>query len=209
MKKVTTAMLLGAMTATTTAHAVEVEGTAGAVSNYVWRGATQTMGNSAVQGSFSVTSDSGLYGSVWGSQVDYDDDTTGEFDLSFGFKKDINETVSLDMGYIKYAFSGDELKIDDEPSEVYVGLNVGPVSGMIYSDLDTQDKYYATSVAFSDIVNMPFNASAFAGRTESGILDTGVSVSKDFDKFSISYTYTWSEEDYEDSAHSVGLFYNF
>ena len=97
------------------ASAFEFEGSIGGVSNYVWRGATQTAGNPAIQGSIGIEH-GGLYANAWGSQVDYNDDTDAEVDLT-------------------------------------VGKNI-----------------------------------------------------KDFD---VGYTYTWSEEDVEDSTHSVGIFYTF
>ena len=87
MKKIATAMLLGAIG--TTANAVEIDGSAGVVSNYVWRGATQSAGNPALQGSIGLTTDKGFYANAWGSQVDFDDDTTAEIDLTVGYGKDI------------------------------------------------------------------------------------------------------------------------
>ena len=207
MKKIATAMLLGAIG--TTANAVEIDGSAGVVSNYVWRGATQSAGNPALQGYIGLTTEKGFYANAWGSQVDYDDDTTAEIDLTVGYSNDINDKVSYDVGYIKYTYTGDDLKIGDDIQEVYGTLSLGPVSGTIYRDLDNDSNYYAGSVSVSDIVDMPLDLSGFVGRNADSNMDAGIALGKDFNKVNVSYTWTWSEDDIDDSTHSLGVAYNF
>ena len=209
MKKIATAMLLGAIG--TTANAVEIDGSAGVVSNYVWRGATQSAGNPALQGSIGLTTEKGFYANAWGSQVDFDDDTTAEIDLTVGYGKNINDNVSVDVGYIKYTYTGDDLKIGDDIQEIYGTLSLGPVSGTIYRDLDSDSNYYAGSVSISDIVEMPLDVSGFLGRNADSNMDAGVILGNDFidDKINVSYSWTWSEDDVDDSTHSLGIAYNF
>lgn len=208
MKKIAIAMLLGA---TGAANAVEIEGSAGVASNYVWRGATQSDGNPVLQGSIGVTTEKGFYANAWGSQVDYNDDTTAEIDLSVGFSNDINDTVSYDVGYVRYSYTGDEAKFGDDAQEIYGTLSLGPVSGTLYRDIDNDSNYYAGSVDVSDIVSMPFDLSGFVGRNADSNMDAGVVLGNSFmeDKINVSYTWTWSEDDVDDSTHSLGVFYNF
>lgn len=209
MKKLAFATVLGLMSST--AYAVEFDGSAGVSSNYVWRGATQSDGKPVLQGSFGVSTEGGLYANAWGSQVDYGDDTTAEIDVAVGFTNDINEVVSYDVGYIKYAYTGDDVSFKDDVAEVYGTLSLGPVSGTVFRDMDNETSYYAGSVAISDILGIPFDAGVFAGRNDNSDMDAGITLGNSFidDKINVSYSYTWSETDVEDSAHSLGIFYTF
>tara|TARA_Y100000361_G_scaffold103857_1_gene93564 strand:+ start:587 stop:1216 length:630 start_codon:yes stop_codon:yes gene_type:complete len=209
MKKLAFATVLGLMSST--AYAVEFDGSAGVVSNYVWRGATQSDGKPALQGSVGLTTEKGFYANAWGSQVDYGDDTTAEVDLTVGFSNDINEVVSYDVGYIKYSYTGDDVDFKDDAGEVFGTLSLGPVSGTIFRDMDNETSYYAGSVAISDILGIPFDAGVFAGRNDNSDMDAGITLGNSFidDKINVSYSYTWSETDVEDSAHSLGIFYTF
>ena len=201
-------MLLGA---TGAANAVEINGSAGVNSNYVWRGATQSDGKPVLQGSIGLATEKGFYANAWGSQVDYNDDTTAEIDLTVGFSNDINETISYDVGYVRYSYLGDDVEFGDDAQEIYGTLSVGPLSGTIYRDIDNDSNYYAGSVSISDIVDMPFDVSGFVGRNADSNMDAGVIIGNDFidDKINVSYSWTWSEDDVDDSTHSLGIAYNF
>ena len=208
MKKIAIAMLLGA---TGAANAVEINGSAGVNSNYVWRGATQSDGKPVLQGSIGLTTEKGFYANAWGSQVDYNDDTTAEIDLTVGFSNDINETISYDVGYVRYSYLGDDVEFGDDAQEIYGTLSVGPLSGTIYRDIDNDSNYYAGSVSISDIVVIPFDVSGFVGRNADSNMDAGVILGNNFidDKINVSYSWTWSEDDVDDSTHSLGIAYNF
>lgn len=208
MKKIAIAMLLGA---TGAANAVEINGSAGVNSNYVWRGATQSDGKPVLQGSIGLATEKGFYANAWGSQVDYNDDTTAEIDLTVGFSNDINETISYDVGYVRYSYLGDDVEFGDDAQEIYGTLSVGPLSGTIYRDIDNDSNYYAGSVSISDIVDIPFDVSGFVGRNADSNMDAGVILGNNFidDKINVSYSWTWSEDDVDDSTHSLGIAYNF
>ena len=45
----------------------------GAVSNYIWRGVTQTGDQAAIQGGIDVSHESGFYAGTWASNVDWDE----------------------------------------------------------------------------------------------------------------------------------------
>ena len=68
--------------------AAAFSGTLDMVSDYVFRGVTQSDEHPAVQGSFDYEHASGLYAGVWGSNVDFDDGgvTSLEIDVYGGFK---------------------------------------------------------------------------------------------------------------------------
>lgn len=86
----------------------------GVVSNYVFRGITQTSGAPAIQGGMDYAHASGLYAGVWGSNVSWiaDSGTVGsgsvtmELDTYLGFKKSITDDIGYDVGYIRYNYLG-------------------------------------------------------------------------------------------------------
>lgn len=77
----------------------------GAVSNYMWRGVTQTGDQPAIQGGLDAAHESGFYAGTWASNVDWGSpDPTYELDLYAGFGGAINDDVSYDIGAIYYAY---------------------------------------------------------------------------------------------------------
>jgi uncharacterized protein (TIGR02001 family) len=92
----------------------------GLVSDYVWRGITQTSHNPAIQGGIDYAHSSGFYAGVWGSNVSWIADsqaiavvggvqqgnTTMELDTYLGFKSTFAEDFSYDLGFIRYNYLG-------------------------------------------------------------------------------------------------------
>ena len=87
--------------------AITVNGTAALVSDYRFRGVSQTDRNAAIQGSITVTHQSGVYVSVWGSSVDDYVTVAGtghqEIDLIGGYKKVVGGTT-FDIGALYYVY---------------------------------------------------------------------------------------------------------
>lgn len=86
---------------------LELTLTAEAVSDYRSRGQSQTLGDPALQASATLAHDSGLYLGAWASNVDFGNDlkTRLEVDYYAGYFWQIHDEVSLDLGYVKYAYS--------------------------------------------------------------------------------------------------------
>jgi uncharacterized protein (TIGR02001 family) len=84
-----------------------VNGGATVVSDYRFRGISQTDKRFAIQGTFTVSHTSGLYGSVWGSSIDDYVAAGGdaELDLIVGYKKTFGSTT-LDGGLLYYYYPG-------------------------------------------------------------------------------------------------------
>ena len=112
-----------------------VEADFGYTSDYVWRGATQTMGNGAWQGRLEVNN-GGLYGGVWASQVDFNDDATYEMDLYGGYKWDLTNLWSLDVGVVQYNYD----KGYDDVEEAFMKMGFGIVKVGYFVDLADSDK---------------------------------------------------------------------
>jgi uncharacterized protein (TIGR02001 family) len=116
--------------------AITINGTATVVSDYRFRGISQTDKNFAVQGSITVSHQSGLYASVWGSSVDDYVTQSGqahqEIDLIFGFKKTFGGTT-LDVGAVYYVYPKTKLVGDNSSSDylepyLAVSQTFGPVT---------------------------------------------------------------------------------
>lgn len=88
------------------AHAADVSGTATLTSDYVWRGTTQTRGDAAVQAGFKAAADSGFYGALWGSNVEFDPAThaSSELDFSLGWSGAIAPDWTLDANLTHYRY---------------------------------------------------------------------------------------------------------
>lgn len=185
-----------------------VSGSIGGVSNYVWRGVSQTDGSAAIQASLGAEA-GGFYGSVWGSQVDFGDAINAEVDIQIGFSA--GDKIGIDVGAISYNYldhySADKRQnflLQEDMREIYIGVFAGPVSATVYQETEEKERYYSLGVDVGQY--LPIDLNLFAGEYEDSDTDYGVSVGKSWQNgIQLSYTYTYLE----DSEHSFGVFYNF
>lgn len=105
----------------------------GVVSDYVFRGISQTRGTGALQAGIDYAHESGLYLGAWGSNVKwvgdggyYDKGDYLELDIYGGYKWAIGD-VGMDVGLITYNYPGSLLSGAKTPDtqEVYVGATYG------------------------------------------------------------------------------------
>jgi uncharacterized protein (TIGR02001 family) len=116
--------------------AITINGTATVVSDYRFRGVSQTDKNFAVQGSLTVSHQSGFYASVWGSSVEEyvtaSAQASQEIDLILGFKKTFG-SATVDVGAVYYVYPKTKLAGDISSSnyfEPYLAVSgtAGPVT---------------------------------------------------------------------------------
>jgi uncharacterized protein (TIGR02001 family) len=162
--------------------AITVNGGATLVTDYRFRGISQTDKDFAVQGSITVTHESGIYAGIWGSSVD-DYIAAGadqEIDLIAGFKKTWGGTT-VDVGGIYYYYPGAEKLIPGYNSdffEVYgsVAQTFGPATAKVsaffapsQSALDygfgKEDNFYLSLGLSGGIPDTGVGLSASIGRT--------------------------------------------
>jgi len=81
------------------------------VTNYLYRGISQTGGKPAIQGGFDYTHASGFYAGMWGSSISWIGDAgiaaggAGlELDTYFGFKNSFATDFSYDVGFLRYNY---------------------------------------------------------------------------------------------------------
>lgn len=104
-------------------------------SDYFWRGASQTGGQTALSGGLQVDGN-GLYGGVWASQVDFDDDANIEYDFYAGYALAVSDKISLDFSVVQYNYDDGDY---DATEEVIGKLRVGPFSAMYAVDIDDSE----------------------------------------------------------------------
>ena len=132
---------------TTPAHA-EISANVALVSDYRFRGISQSNEDLAVQGGFDYAFENGIYLGTWGSSVDFDSagDFSGSLELDFygGWTTEFGEDSSIDLGYIYYAYPGDDNGLDGDYQEFYANYGWRSLGlGVAYSD-----DYYGESGKF-------------------------------------------------------------
>lgn len=84
-------------------------GNAGIVTDYVFRGVSQTNGDIAMQGGLDYAfGDSGFYVGAWGSNVDFDEFQGPEFEIDayVGYAADLGEKFNIDLMLTRYNYIG-------------------------------------------------------------------------------------------------------
>jgi hypothetical protein len=110
---------------------VTVSGSVALVSDYRFRGVSQTDEEIAIQGGLTVTHESGLYVATWASNLagwgTFGGSNT-ELDLVGGFKTEVTPGVAVDVGLTWYMYPGGASKTDF--AEIYgkVSGTFGPVN---------------------------------------------------------------------------------
>jgi len=117
------------------------------VSDYRFRGISQSNEDFAIQGGFDYAFENGFYVGTWGSSVDFDSnvdfDGSLELDIYGGWSTDVGENSSIDVGYIYYAYPGDT-GAEGNYQEIYFNYGWKDLSlGIVYSD-----DYYGSSGSF-------------------------------------------------------------
>ncbi|MCW8931158.1 MAG: TorF family putative porin, partial [Gammaproteobacteria bacterium] len=107
-----------------------ISGNVALVTDYYFRGISQTDNDGALQGGLDWAHDSGVYVGVWGSNVSFGD-THLEFDTYAGFANEVGD-FGYDVGVIKYNYN--DTSSHDDPVEWYINGSYSYFSaGFAYS----------------------------------------------------------------------------
>lgn len=145
MSKLTSAILTGGLLiGAASASAEEASGpftTAGSIaitSDYLYRGISQTSGAPAIQGSLTLSHESGLYATVWGSSIGFGSGL--ELDPAIGFAGKVGE-IGYDVGVLHYGYphsTDDELSAGSgqyDFTELYASVSFsGAKLGVAYAN---------------------------------------------------------------------------
>jgi uncharacterized protein (TIGR02001 family) len=183
-----------------TAGAGELSGDVGVVSDYVFRGVSQTDEDPAVQAGLTYSLDSGFYVGTWASQVDFGGEADLEVDLFAGYGFDVSETVAADVQILRYVYPDDgglnynELLFSLTFSEL-VTTTLGYTND-VYNSGET-GWYYGVGLDFALPAELTLSPGVGYSRFGSGVLEDGSSsyidwslaLSRDFGPISTALTY--------------------
>jgi uncharacterized protein (TIGR02001 family) len=133
----------------------------GAVSDYRYRGYSQSRFDPAVQGGFDYAEKSGAYIGVWGSSIKWIKDLGGksstEVDIYGGYKFTLGD-VGYDVGFLRYQYSGNALAPNANTNELYGAATVGPVTfkysrstGNLFGTSNSKGSTYLDMTAIFDL----------------------------------------------------------
>jgi len=124
MKSIKTLALVSGLLALSGVSQAQFSSTWTAVSDYDFRGFSQSAKDPALQGSADYAfGESGFAVGAWASNVDFDNDADFELDLYGGYTGEINDTFSWTGGFVFYTYPSSDDAGDFV--EIYLGLNAG------------------------------------------------------------------------------------
>lgn len=104
---------------------------ASVVTDYRYRGISQTRLKPAVQGGVDYSID-GFYVGAWGSYIKWIKDAAGdanvEIDLYGGYKGEIAKDFGYDVGVLTYQYPSNKLNPSANTTEIYGALTYGPAT---------------------------------------------------------------------------------
>lgn len=204
-------LIATAMMTASTVSLAEISGNVALVSDYVFRGASQTDNAPAIQGGFDYAHESGFYVGTWASNVSEEffnggacssggsiggcDDPQIELDLYAGFSGEFGNGLGFDVGYLRYEYPGFG---DADTNEYYAILSYSDISASVnYSDelnfwASDQSAWYLKAAYETTLPWYDIGFSAHVGYSTGDAFDVGRSgVAKGDTGLSDSYT-DWS-----------------
>ncbi|MEQ7874767.1 TorF family putative porin [Sphingomonas sp. ASV193] len=188
-----------------------INGGATVVSDYRFRGISQTDKNIAIQGTFTLSHSSGFYASVWGSSIsDYvANGSNNEIDLIAGYKKAYKSTT-VDVGVLYYYYPGSG-GANTDFAEPYVKLTqaFGTASltgtlayapkqkALTVDGIHKEDNLYLAADLAYPIAKTPFGLAAHIGHSYG---PSYLTIGKGYTDWSVGGTFTRK-------ALTVGLSY--
>jgi uncharacterized protein (TIGR02001 family) len=124
----------------------------GVVSDYRFRGISQTRGKPAIQGGVDYSA-GGFYVGAWASNIKWIEDLGGdasyELDLYGGYKGEIMPGLGFDLGLLTYQYPSNKLDPSANTTEVYGALTYGPATLKYshavtdtFANTDSKNSYY-------------------------------------------------------------------
>lgn len=182
---------------------VTVTGSVGLVSDYRFRGVSQSDRGMAIQGGITATHESGFYVGTWGSNLGGWGRFGGanmELDLIAGYSAALGEGTTVDVGLTWYMYPSGADKTDFAEPYVKLSHQFGPVKGLVgvayapkqealgkwcsdaactvFDPGDKEDNLYIWGDVSAAIPNTPVSVKAHVGYSDgnSGLGPNGTSV---------------------------------
>lgn len=177
----------------------EFGGAVRVVSDYVWRGVSQTQEDPTLQAELTVGHGSGFYFGTLLSGVDftppgadYDDGIDYEANLYLGWQGQLSETLTLDLGYNRVMYPGAKKGYDADFNEFSVALGFA-------------EHYTATVIYSDDAMNLGHDSWYYQLGGEWGLGESGFTLGAAVGVFDLGHELGGSYRDYEVSiARNLG-----
>ena len=132
----------------------------GAITDYRFRGISQTRLRPALQFGADFGHKSGFYVGTWGSTVRWISDAGGdadvEIDLYGGYRTRFGD-FGVDVGVLRYLYPGSDLAVNPDTTEVYLAGSWGPATlkyshavTNLFGAADSENSYYVDLSATFD-----------------------------------------------------------
>jgi uncharacterized protein (TIGR02001 family) len=181
--------------------AVTVTATAAVVSDYRFRGISQTDKRFALQGGITATTAPGFYVSVWGSSVD-DYVAAGsdqELDLIAGYSTTVG-AATFDIGVLYYYYPGSggantdffepyaSVKGTFGPATAKLSVAYAPKSAALTVGNGKEDNLYVAGDLSATLPDTPVGFSAHLGHSFG---PSYLTIGKEYTDWNVGATYTW------------------
>jgi uncharacterized protein (TIGR02001 family) len=209
MKKIK--LLLAALTLTTIAPlaSAEVSVTGTLISDYVFRGVSQTDSSPAIQASLDYEHESGFFAGAWATNVDFEDDADTEIDFYAGYFGEINDMFSYDVMYNYYTYQGYSSADDSDYGEFLFNAYIESFTlGLGYTSdyINSGDEARYVSVAYDIDLPSDYALTLQAGYTagdafkDAEYTDYSATVAKTFYDFDFTAAVINTDVDDSDTA---------
>lgn len=177
------------------AEPIKITGSAALVSDYRFRGFSQSSQNVAVQAGITATHESGFYVGTWGSSITFAGGS--EVDIFGGWSGAVAEGVTVDVGLLYYLYPKHGAG-DTDFFEPYVNLTgtMGPVTLKVGANyaweqdaLSSNDAIYLHAEPSLAIPGTPFGLNGHLGYASSNAFPGGVD--GEVIDWSLGATATW------------------
>ncbi len=170
------------------------------VSDYRFRGISQTLNNPALQLATTYSTNSGVYLGIFGSNVDFGSEVGAnvEVDLYAGWAGELADGLTGDVQVIYYGYPGD--KIPSAYTELVGKLSYSGFTGLVgYSNdvFNTNETGVYYNLGYDLLIADEFKLAASIGYYNlndpasfgGGIVDKSIGVSRDFGPLNVGFSY--------------------
>ena len=190
----------------------------GAVTDYRYRGLSQSRLEPAVQGGVDFTK-GGFYVRTWASTIKWIKDSGGdsdvEVDLYGGYKGSVNKDLSFDVGFLTYQYPSNKLAVDANTNEVYGALTFGPVTAKyshsvsnLFGNADSKNSGYldlSGSFEWEGLSLVPHvGYQKVTNHSDISYTDYSFTVSKDFNGLVVSGAVIGTDLDFDLGGENIG-----
>lgn len=175
----------------------------GAVSDYRYRGISQSRLKPAIQGGVDYAA-GGFYVGAWASSIkwvkDFGGDASVEIDVYGGYKGEVMPGLGFDVGALTYQYPSNDLSPSANTTELYGALTYGPATlkyshavTNTFANLDSKNSFYLDLSAGLDVghgitltPHIGYQKIKGPVSNEATYTDYAITVSKDFSGLVVS-----------------------